>query len=234
MITRVCGVARPVEEPRPGRMHLGEPPGGPWVREGVWALRRALGPVTRPIEVVGAVDVQGPGWWWCRGVLARVPGPARLSAEPVGYWADDPDGRGVPPPARTWPAWVDLLAGPDVEAFPRDAFRRLVEGPWVRSARSDRMGHRLEGPALPAPAGSFPTGPMVAGAVEVPPDGSPIVLGPDFPVTGGYPVLAVVPPYARDVLGSAPTGGEVRFRAVDRERARQELATWWSARVDPP
>jgi allophanate hydrolase subunit 2 len=61
---------------------------------------------------------------------------------------------------------------------------------------------------------------MVAGAIEVPPSGAPIVLGPDHPTTGGYPVLAVI---LRADLGrfhAVPLGAPVRFRLADSQIAQ--------------
>jgi allophanate hydrolase subunit 2 len=54
---------------------------------------------------------------------------------------------------------------------------------------------------------------MVRGAVQVPPDGRPVVFGADHPVTGGYPVVAVVVDADVDRLAQARPGQQVRFRA---------------------
>jgi allophanate hydrolase subunit 2 len=52
---------------------------------------------------------------------------------------------------------------------------------------------RLEGTPLPlVAAGELPSEGMVLGAVQVPPDGLPVVFLADHPTTGGYPVVAVV------------------------------------------
>ena len=53
------------------------------------------------------------------------------------------------------------------------------------------------------------------GAVQVPGDGKPIVLGPDRPVTGGYPKIATVISADLPVLAQARPGARVRFRRVD-------------------
>ncbi len=76
---------------------------------------------------------------------------------------------------------------------------------------------------------------MVWGAVEVPPDGLPIVLLPDGPTVGGYPVPLVVISADRPVVGQLRPGDPLRFRAVDvaaatlalreTERAWQEAAS---------
>jgi allophanate hydrolase subunit 2 len=55
---------------------------------------------------------------------------------------------------------------------------------------------------------------VVPGAVQLPGDGLPIVLGPDAGVTGGYPVVAVVVDADLDVVGQLGPGARVRFRLV--------------------
>jgi allophanate hydrolase subunit 2 len=52
---------------------------------------------------------------------------------------------------------------------------------------------------------------MVPGAVQVWPDGSPVVLGVDAPVTGGYPVIGVVPGPFLDRLAQVRPGQRLRF-----------------------
>jgi biotin-dependent carboxylase-like uncharacterized protein len=79
-------------------------------------------------------------------------------------------------------------------------------------ATSDRTGLRLSGPAVTVDRGEqLPSEGMVAGAVQVPPNGSPIVLLRNHPTTGGYPVAAVVTEEGVDVLSQAPPGVRVRF-----------------------
>jgi len=87
---------------------------------------------------------------------------------------------------------------------------------YVVTDRSDRMGIRLQGsPLLRTPQARGrevePEG-MVRGALQVPPDGQPVLLGPDHPVTGGYPVIAVVIDADLDACAQARPGTPVRFR----------------------
>ncbi len=113
---------------------------------------------------------------------------------------------------------VRLLPGP--HEFPPGALEALVSTTWRASADSSRVGIRLESPGR-----RLPPGPTVAstgiltGAVQVPPDGRPIVLMPDHATVGGYPVLAVVASVDLDVLGQLRPGEHVRFLLVDRSTA---------------
>jgi allophanate hydrolase subunit 2 len=79
-------------------------------------------------------------------------------------------------------------------------------------ARSDRVGTRLAGPRLLSTQDpAAPSAPMVRGAVQTPSSGLPIVLGPDHPTTGGYPVIATVLREDLGSVGARPVGARVRF-----------------------
>jgi biotin-dependent carboxylase-like uncharacterized protein len=127
-------------------------------------------------------------------------------------WGDDV---GVEEAAEPAHDPIRVVAGPDLDRFGAGALATLTSGAFVVLPESDRVGTRLQGPSLERDGdddgGSLP---MVAGAIEVPAGGQAIVLGPDHPTTGGYPVLAVV---ARRDLGrfaSRPVGARVRFRLI--------------------
>ncbi len=117
--------------------------------------------------------------------------------------------------AHTHHGPVRLFPGPHFAEL--RAPEQLTSTPWILDVRSDRTGLCLAGPALALgprdpEAASLP---MVPGAVQVPPSGSPIVLGPDHPVTGGYPVVAVVARGDLERLFTQPLGGTVRFALCD-------------------
>ena len=117
----------------------------------------------------------------------------------------------VPPPDELPDAPIRLVAGPDPDQFLPGALELLLGSSYRVSPSSNRVGTRLEGPALPRSAAPEVSRSMVIGAIEVPGDGAPIVLGPEHPTTGGYPIVAVV---ARADLGrlfSIRLGGTVRF-----------------------
>ena len=109
---------------------------------------------------------------------------------------------------------VGLLPGARADWFDRDALDTVYDAVWTVSNDIDRVGMRLDGPVLGrAVSGSeLASEGMVPGALQVPPSGRPVVLGPDGPVTGGYPVIAVVADASRDRLAQARPGTRVRFR----------------------
>ena len=89
----------------------------------------------------------------------------------------------------------------------------LTEVAWRVGPASNRIGIRLEGPALARlDRGELLSEGLVTGAIQVPPSGHPIVLGPDHPTTGGYPVIAVVLAADLPLAGQLAPGSSVRFR----------------------
>ncbi|QRK11565.1 biotin-dependent carboxyltransferase family protein [Archangium violaceum] len=118
-------------------------------------------------------------------------------------------------------AEIRVVLGPDLGRFGADAMELLLESTFTVSPTSDRVGMRLRGPALPqADEGSGLSGPMVRGAIQVPSSGEAIVLGPDHPTLGGYPVLAMVIRADQGCLAARRPGASVRFRAVGVDEAR--------------
>lgn len=126
-----------------------------------------------------------------------------------------------------------LVVGDDVASLPSGDFLRPTTGgplpvrfgprddwfadptallmrSWTVRADSDRVGVRLDGPALErVRRDELPSEATVPGAVQVPGDGRPIVFGPDSPTTGGYPVIAVVTDLDR--VAQVRPGDTVRF-----------------------
>ncbi|MFO0589404.1 MAG: LamB/YcsF family protein [Polyangiaceae bacterium] len=109
--------------------------------------------------------------------------------------------------------WIDV--GPHLARFPEGAFDVLLRSEWRVSRLVDRTGMRLEGASIPRSGGDVgaPT-PMRRGAIQVTTDGTPIVLGPDHPTTGGYPVIATVRGECFGRLARRRPGEGVRFRLL--------------------
>jgi KipI family sensor histidine kinase inhibitor len=118
-----------------------------------------------------------------------------------------------------------VVPGPQDDHFTPEATRRFLSAEYQVQATSDRVGWRLQGPAL-AHAGpsEIASDGMVAGCVQVPPDGQPIVMGPDGPTTGGYPKIATVITADRERLAQLlPGHARVRFEAVTVEQALRAM-----------
>lgn len=102
--------------------------------------------------------------------------------------------------------------GPRADWFTPAAVRELLSAAWTVGAASDRVGMRLEGPALERVVqGELPSEGLVPGALQVPPGGRPVLFLADHPVTGGYPVVAVVLRADLDRAAQARPGQTLRF-----------------------
>nr|WP_281065042.1 carboxyltransferase domain-containing protein [Brachybacterium sacelli] len=142
-----------------------------------------------------------------------------LDAVPATYAPvhDDPPEEDEGDASAPAPLEIPVHAGPRDQLLGRAAMEALLGADWTVRSDSDRVGVRLDGPALPVPegAGALPSEAMVPGAIQVPPSGLPVVFGSDHPTTGGYPVIGVVAHPSLDLLAQAAPGSTVRFDLVD-------------------
>jgi biotin-dependent carboxylase-like uncharacterized protein len=132
------------------------------------------------------------------------------------------------------PLVLRVLPGPHVvgdDGSPDPLFDRMVTARWSVGPDVDRVGVRLA-----VLDGDYPTGsglvastPMVTGAVQLPPDGRPIILLPDHATVGGYPVVACVITADLPLLGRLAPGDEVVLVPVDATTATAELVRSTSA-----
>ncbi|WP_328924597.1 biotin-dependent carboxyltransferase family protein [Streptomyces sp. NBC_00190] len=109
---------------------------------------------------------------------------------------------------------LPLRLGPRADWFTEASLAGLWRSVFRVSPESNRIGLRTEAgpPLVRGRAGELPSEGMVLGAVQVPPDGLPVVFLADHPVTGGYPVVGMVPPGpALDAAAQARPGVPVRF-----------------------
>lgn len=170
------------------------------------------------LAVRGGVEVAPVLGSRSRDTLAQL-GPRPLAegdALPIG---GDP---GVPVPAiDTVPVdaptdgtvILEVRPGPRRDWFAVDSWNTLFDHEWRVSPRSDRSGIRIDGPELArVVARELPSEGMLSGAIQVSPDGAPTILAVDHPVTGGYPVIAVVTDASLDALAQLRPGQPLRFR----------------------
>ncbi len=184
-----------------------------WVPGGA---RLRLGPadvgVRSYLAVSGGIDVDPVLGSRSTDTLAWV-GPPRVvtgSVLPVGVPTGAPSAVDVATPARRGPLRVD--PGPQVGWFVADAVARLCSTSYAVGSGSNRVGLRLDGPAVERVRDDeLPSEGMVLGAVQVPPDGRPVVFLADHPTTGGYPVVAVVRTADLAACAQLRPGDPVRF-----------------------
>jgi KipI family sensor histidine kinase inhibitor len=126
----------------------------------------------------------------------------------------------VAPPGA--PTTIRVLPGP--HGFPAADLDRLTSVVWTVDGDSNRIGLRLraaDGPVVRmAPDGEVDSTAMITGAVQVPPDGDPIILMPDHATLGGYPVIACVISADLAPLGQLRPGDTLAFLMVDLSEAR--------------
>jgi biotin-dependent carboxylase-like uncharacterized protein len=121
---------------------------------------------------------------------------------------------------------VRVVRGAQFDDFSDEA-RALFSGEEFRvTPSSNRTGVRLDGPALEAQVGEIDPEGVPIGGIQVTPDGRAIVLGPDRPITGGYPKIATVIEADIPLLAHAKPGDRLRFEFAEVEDARAA----WDAR----
>ena len=129
-------------------------------------------------------------------------------------------GVGLPVP---WPSGLprvgeitelDVRLGPRDDWFTQPGVEMLLAQIWTVTAQSNRVGLRLAGeiPLERYDDRELASEATPPGAIEVPTSGQPVVFLRDQPVTGGYPVVAVLEPRSLDLAGQLPPGARIRFR----------------------
>ncbi|MNH27256.1 KipI antagonist [compost metagenome] len=121
---------------------------------------------------------------------------------------------------------LDLVMGAQIGDFSGMSLFEAFNSDWTLDSRADRMGIRLLGPQLVYQGAAMISEGIPLGAVQVPPDGQPIVLLNDRQTIGGYPRLGALTPLALAQLAQCMPGAAVRLRAVVQEMAWQEHQAW--------
>lgn len=207
----------------------------------VVTVGRIRGGLRAYLAVSGGFDTEMVVGSRSSDVLAGLgPGPLvagdRLDLGPPGR----PHGVLLPPetplPRRSGPTTtirtIRVVPGP--HSVPAAGHEPLATGPWVVGPASNRIGVRLSprdrpsptdpaGPAAGRSTGQIPSTGMVTGAIQLPPDGHPIILLPDHATVGGYPVVACVITADLPLIGQLEPGEIVEFVTVDLPTARALL-----------
>jgi biotin-dependent carboxylase-like uncharacterized protein len=216
---RIDGIAlpgwRPLDLPAGSELRLGG------CRDGARAyLAIAGGFAVAPVMGSRATDVRaGLGGFEGRALRAgdRLAFAAReVETLAIAPWWLDPR----PDLEFGMPALAHLLAGRDALSEPQ----RLFAAEWRIGSASDRQGLRLAGPRLQAADPSDRvSAPVAAGAVQLPPDGQPIVLLGEAQTVGGYPVVGQVASADLPRLAQCRPGEVLRFAPIDRGAALARL-----------
>lgn len=188
------------------------------------------------LAVAGGIDV--PPWRGSRSTDVN----AALGPVPRALHDGDelPLGRAgirVPDETPTWsldpqpwfpdhaPRRLRLTRATHTDALTETALQTLTDTTFHIGSQSNRVGVRLDGPqlSLREPLELVSEG-LVPGVVQLPPDGVPIVMGPEHPVTGGYPRVAQVAAVDLPVLAQCRPGDAVRLAWIEPAAAADLLA----------
>lgn len=189
-----------------------------------WVAPRAM-----RVDDIVEIGTRRDGLWSYVAVAGGISGTAML-----GSLSEDTLAGLCPLPVVTGGCYgigdASAVAASDIVAPPRRAVDRLHVHPGPQSARfvsasaqlasatltvvaSSRVGIRLGGADLGSVTwAQMPSQPLIPGAIQIPPDGQPIVMGPDHPSTGGYPVIGVLGRDELSNLADRPPGVQVQMR----------------------
>lgn len=170
--------------------------------------------------------VMGSRSTYVRAAIGGVDGRQLQAGDRLPVSANQPVGPQRRLPAAFWPHHTQeiilrFVPGPQIDHFAVDAVEKFCAGSYTVSQASDRMGIRLQGPAIEPLQPDIISDAIALGSIQVPRDGQPIVMGPDRQTTGGYPKIGTVigPDVGR--LAQARPGDTVRFQAITSAQARQ-------------
>jgi biotin-dependent carboxylase-like uncharacterized protein len=142
-------------------------------------------------------------------VLPEAPPGPELALDPLSLDSDAP---------------VRVVLGPQDDYFTSEGIETLLSSRYTVTREADRMGYRLTGPKIAHARGfNIVSDGIVAGSIQVPGSGEPIVMMADRQTTGGYPKIATAISVDLRVLAHRRAGEGVRFQKIGIEAA-QEIA----------
>lgn len=133
-------------------------------------------------------------------------------------------GRQAPRPVFSRDITVRVILGPQDDLFTREGLDTFLTRPYTVSNDFSRMGYRLEGPVIHHVAdGNIISDGIVAGTIQVPTSGQPIIMMAERQTVGGYTKIATVISADLPLIGQAKAGDRLHFRSVAVEEAHRAL-----------
>lgn len=127
-------------------------------------------------------------------------------------------------PDYSKPCTVRVIPAPNWELFSEEMLETFYTNSYEVTTKSNRMGYRLQGPSLKSEqTGDLLSAAVVTGAIQVPPDGQPIILAADHQTTGGYPILGVIASVDFPKVAQLGVGMKLSFQAISLEDAQSLL-----------
>lgn len=184
------------------------------LRGAVWGYIALSGGIATP-------PVLGSRATHLRTGIGGLEGRALLNGDclPLG---PEPGGKtiGLGLPFHRKPGPIRIIPGPQDDYFDAAIWRTFLSERFIVATMRDRMAMMLDGPHITAFRGhDIVSDGTLAGSVQVPSSGRPIVLMADRQTTGGYPKIATVASADLMRLAQTPSGSSIRFQAVSREHA---------------
>ncbi len=129
-------------------------------------------------------------------------------------------------PRAFWPtlgrsARLRYLPGPQDDHFSVAELAAFQQHSYQLAPQSDRMGVRLQGPAIRPEQPDIVSDAIALGSIQIPQDGQPIVMGPDHQTTGGYPKIGTVLSSDMDLLAQLRPGDSISWQPVSVDEARR-------------
>lgn len=122
---------------------------------------------------------------------------------------------------------IRVILGPQEEYFTDKGLWDFLHGQYEIGKASDRMGYRLDGPEIQHKKdGNIISDGIVAGSIQIPTDGKPIILMADHQTVGGYTKIATVIAVDLPILAQRRVGEHVCFEAISVEEAQMLYYTW--------
>ena len=142
------------------------------------------------------------------------------------FWLNAMDKRSASYPLPEGVPVIHVIMGPQDDCFSPRGKRTFLQKEYTLGQSCDRMGYRLEGPAIERSEGfdgNILSDGVAMGSVQVP-DGTPLIMMADRQTTGGYGKIATVVSFDLPVLAQCRPGDRITFAAITTEEAHQEMA----------
>ena len=142
------------------------------------------------------------------------------------FWLPNMEQRSFTPQPLPKEPVIRLLPGPQADCFDTRGWATLLREPYTIGQSSDRMGYRLEGPAIaraPGFDGNILSDGVAMGSIQVP-DGKPLIMMADRQTTGGYGKIATVITADLPLLAQCKPGDTIRFAEATLAEAHGALA----------
>ncbi|HVO36997.1 MAG TPA: biotin-dependent carboxyltransferase family protein [Candidatus Acidoferrum sp.] len=122
---------------------------------------------------------------------------------------------------------VNVILGPQVDMFTDKGIETFLSSRYIVTSEADRMGYRLEGPAIEHKAkADIISDALLPGAIQVPKNGKPILIMRDAQTTGGYPKIAVITFPDLDLVGQAKPNVGIEFVKVTIRQAHEKFRAY--------